>query len=97
MIGRYLIPGENEAGGDSKMRKKNDLAKAEGGNVGSETFVFLSVDFYYIYSSGGTSLRLNIPGRCKILRMNISEEIVCGTVGIELIMGKLWGLTERGK
>ena len=79
------------------MRKKNDLAKAEGGNVGSETFVFLSVDFYYIYSSGGTSLRLNIPGRSKILGVNISEEIVCGTVGIELIMGELWGLTERGK
>ena len=42
-----MIPGENEAGGDSKMRKKNDLAKAEGGNVGRD-FRFLSVDFYYI-------------------------------------------------
>ena len=29
--------------------------------------------------------------------MNISEEIVCGTVGIELITGELWDLTERGK
>ena len=57
---------------------------------------FKSVDFYYIYSSGGTSLRLNIPGRSNILAINISEEIVCGTVEIELIRGELWDLTEGG-
>ena len=42
-------------------------------------------------------MRLNIPGGSKILGVNISEEIVCGTVGIELITGELWDLTERGK
>lgn len=40
LIGRYLISCENEAGGDSNMRKKNDVAEVEGANVGSQTFLY---------------------------------------------------------
>ena len=55
-----------------------------------------SVHLNYIYSLGGASLRLNSARRSNILGTNISEGIVCDTVGIELIRDELWGLTERG-